>query len=236
MPYLDLGKRVDGGLVKRSETGKSAGILVACLVAVLIIVPTAFRLYVCWSRRGGNNERRPSTSSGGRYLDPAAIMRLCALRARLQPQETCQEAMTNEELDAIAPKMLYKDARRTDSLQATSISRPQPAFIRKSPLSRIAEEECHEDETEKQLMEKSRFSTITVPEEHVTPCAIPTDVTGASEHTALCSICLEDYSDEDVVRKTVCGHVFHSPCLTQWLGRPAWRCPLCQGELGLRGI
>ena len=41
MPPLELRGRSHSELIKRSETGKQAGVLVACLVATLIIIPTA---------------------------------------------------------------------------------------------------------------------------------------------------------------------------------------------------
>jgi hypothetical protein len=34
---------------------------------------------------------------------------------------------------------------------------------------------------------------------------------------AQCSICFEDFSSETMVRETPCKHLFHSPCLFQWV-------------------
>jgi hypothetical protein len=47
---------------------------------------------------------------------------------------------------------------------------------------------------------------------------------------AVCSICLENYEDNDVLRKLPCKHLFHEACLDEWLGLNA-SCPLCKAQL-----
>ena len=41
-----------------------------------------------------------------------------------------------------------------------------------------------------------------------------------------CSICTEDYSEGDELRKLPCGHVFHKACVDPWLRDRARTCPL----------
>jgi len=52
---------------------------------------------------------------------------------------------------------------------------------------------------------------------------------------AVCSICLESYEDEEVVRRLPCKHLFHSHCVDTWL-RVNASCPLCKQNVnsGLR--
>lgn len=47
---------------------------------------------------------------------------------------------------------------------------------------------------------------------------------------ASCSICLESYSQDKEIRKTLCGHCFHSKCLKGWL-HVNHTCPLCRQSL-----
>ena len=50
---------------------------------------------------------------------------------------------------------------------------------------------------------------------------------GDAPPAAECSICLETFRDEEVVRRLTCGHVFHKRCVDQWLTKVA-ACPLCR--------
>eukprot|EP00435_Cladocopium_sp_Y103_P004330 s2535_g1.t1 len=45
-----------------------------------------------------------------------------------------------------------------------------------------------------------------------------------------CSICLEDWSAQKEIRKTVCGHCYHTTCLKGWLNVNR-NCPLCRTDL-----
>lgn len=45
-----------------------------------------------------------------------------------------------------------------------------------------------------------------------------------------CPTCLEDFSKEHQIRKTICGHYFHESCLAQWL-KVNRTCPLCRRDL-----
>jgi len=48
--------------------------------------------------------------------------------------------------------------------------------------------------------------------------------------TTQCPTCLEDFSKESGIKKTVCGHFFHEDCLVPWL-RVNRTCPLCRADL-----
>merc|ERR1712226_769025 len=45
-----------------------------------------------------------------------------------------------------------------------------------------------------------------------------------------CPTCLEDFSKEHAIKKTICGHFFHEECLEPWL-RMNRTCPLCRADL-----
>ena len=42
----------------------------------------------------------------------------------------------------------------------------------------------------------------------------------------LCSICMEQFKNEDLLKKLLCGHCFHSLCVDQWLTYSSCACPL----------
>ncbi|KAM9892953.1 hypothetical protein OXX79_009669 [Metschnikowia pulcherrima] len=45
-----------------------------------------------------------------------------------------------------------------------------------------------------------------------------------------CSICLEIYEPDDIVRGLICGHVFHAECVDPWLIRRRACCPICKRD------
>mmetsp|Transcript_25427 Transcript_25427/g.60602 ORF Transcript_25427/g.60602 Transcript_25427/m.60602 type:complete len:362 (+) Transcript_25427:83-1168(+) len=45
-----------------------------------------------------------------------------------------------------------------------------------------------------------------------------------------CPTCLEDFSKENTIKKTICSHYFHESCLAQWL-KVNRTCPLCRQDL-----
>ncbi|KAF8003806.1 hypothetical protein HF325_001254 [Metschnikowia pulcherrima] len=45
-----------------------------------------------------------------------------------------------------------------------------------------------------------------------------------------CSICLEIYELDDIVRGLICGHVFHAECVDPWLIRRRACCPICKRD------
>ncbi|KAF2746350.1 hypothetical protein M011DRAFT_404677 [Sporormia fimetaria CBS 119925] len=48
---------------------------------------------------------------------------------------------------------------------------------------------------------------------------------------ASCLVCLYDFEDEEEARRLVkCGHLFHRPCIDQWLTTGRNSCPLCRGQ------
>ncbi|KAF8410371.1 hypothetical protein HHK36_002899 [Tetracentron sinense] len=55
----------------------------------------------------------------------------------------------------------------------------------------------------------------------------------SSEERVSCSVCLQDFQLEETVRSLPhCHHMFHLPCIDEWLIRHA-SCPLCRRDLFL---
>jgi Ring finger domain len=45
-----------------------------------------------------------------------------------------------------------------------------------------------------------------------------------------CSICQEEYKDDEEIRLLLCKHYFHKRCIDQWLSAENVRCPLCRHD------
>ena len=43
-----------------------------------------------------------------------------------------------------------------------------------------------------------------------------------------CSICLEEFKNEDILKKLNCTHIFHKDCLGIWINNNNKTCPLCR--------
>lgn len=52
-----------------------------------------------------------------------------------------------------------------------------------------------------------------------------------STSSAICSICLEDYSNNNnKITRTLCGHIFHKKCIFNWI-KEHNSCPECRAEI-----
>ena len=49
-------------------------------------------------------------------------------------------------------------------------------------------------------------------------------------HHSSCSICLEEFEDNETISKTSCNHMFHETCLETWLNTNT-KCPFCRNTL-----
>jgi hypothetical protein len=52
------------------------------------------------------------------------------------------------------------------------------------------------------------------------------------EEENVCSICLDEFCDDDPIAETQCGHGYHLQCIMQWAQR-SQECPLCFSQLSL---
>jgi hypothetical protein len=47
-----------------------------------------------------------------------------------------------------------------------------------------------------------------------------------------CSICSDEFYDEDIIRILHCNHIFHRICIDKWLSTKSYKCILCRKECG----
>ena len=52
------------------------------------------------------------------------------------------------------------------------------------------------------------------------------------EKNTNCTICRDEYRDNDEVRILQCEHVFHTDCVDNWLKNHSYKCPCCRKEAG----
>ena len=47
----------------------------------------------------------------------------------------------------------------------------------------------------------------------------------------ICSICLDEFKEDDILKKLNCEHIFHKDCLEPWLNNNNRNCPLCRTDI-----
>ena len=57
----------------------------------------------------------------------------------------------------------------------------------------------------------------------------------AFNHEIVCSICIENFKDNDEVIQLRCHdkHIFHKVCITGWVRAARAECPLCKTKITL---
>jgi hypothetical protein len=48
----------------------------------------------------------------------------------------------------------------------------------------------------------------------------------------ICTICLDDFEKTCKVKVLSCNHCFHKDCITEWLTKETYTCPICRNEIG----
>ncbi|CAK9091654.1 unnamed protein product [Durusdinium trenchii] len=56
------------------------------------------------------------------------------------------------------------------------------------------------------------------------------EIPPGSEDERCCQICLEDFAENEELRKLPCGHSFHSKCVDEWLTEKSCSCPICRAD------
>ena len=46
-----------------------------------------------------------------------------------------------------------------------------------------------------------------------------------------CLICLDEFKEENIIRKINCDHIFHKECIDSWLLNESYKCPLCRNSV-----
>lgn len=165
-----------------------------------------------------HEDHRGAPRNRAQHLDAAQVMRICNRRPAPRIVKPPPTVLTPAEVDVVAPELTYSqlmEAKAQGSLSSVHVERPTPALVK--------EIRHKDDDTHAAKASEERPS-------HYTPRPQTRD--GETS----CSICLEGYSKQDVVRRTSCGHIFHGPCLERWLTKRRSRCPLCQSDLKMREI
>lgn len=88
---------------------------------------------------------------------------------------------------------------------------------------------------ENSVVEKKQIYTIDHLEQHTSKgkySDLKKEVMGEreGEGSECCSVCLTQIQNEDIVRKTPCGHIFHTDCVDLWCIRNL-TCPICREPL-----
>ena len=47
-----------------------------------------------------------------------------------------------------------------------------------------------------------------------------------------CSVCRDEFRENDTIKLLNCEHIFHADCISNWLTQYSYKCPCCRSETG----
>ncbi|KAI9322680.1 hypothetical protein BX666DRAFT_1897457 [Dichotomocladium elegans] len=130
---------------------------------------------------------------------------------------------TQEEIDALPVYQYYAETR---GIQAEQTELGQRENI--SPQSSEENQQRQQQSKKKRPAFFKRLLRRNKTEKD--PGRIYERLTITPVEDALCSICLSEYEDEDLVCKLWCRHHFHKDCVSEWLLLNS-SCPLCKRDI-----
>jgi hypothetical protein len=184
--------------------------------------------YNACARRGRSSDSTQGTARPS-HIDPAILMQLAAHRSR---QANLKKGLLSPvEVERLAPRKPYTRPENTGREPARRPGQEQSKGLLQTPPVAVHREQA----TRGVPLIKTRRITFELPSKgsdnaHKRQEAA-TERNLETENTYVCSICLEAFQEEQLVRRTPCRHEFHSHCLEQWLTSYKDRCPLCQATL-----
>ena len=80
------------------------------------------------------------------------------------------------------------------------------------------------NDSELDILEQNNFNVENIPDITLE------NVSELNDENKICSICLEEYKNNDIIKKLPCNHNFHSECVKIWLSNKT-TCPVCRTDL-----
>ncbi|KAI0386517.1 hypothetical protein F5Y04DRAFT_124056 [Hypomontagnella monticulosa] len=221
-----LGRRANDDPGPGPTSGERARNVGLIFLAVALIVLISHIIVRYWIKPSVLPPSRPGTpqpegiESVGQLPGP----RLSALHSRKRPKPIRLEP---DEIDIVAPELLYSQVNVrpvNNDFTHSTLRAPSPIM---SPVTKIHRY------SRNQTLSDPIDATPSNPFRRPSPRPPSSGVTKGQYD---CSICLEGFEDDDLVRETLCGHIFHKKCLEWWLTKHRSRCPLCQNDFKPNGI
>ncbi|KAI2621889.1 hypothetical protein GGS26DRAFT_253818 [Hypomontagnella submonticulosa] len=221
----------DPGLgLTSSERARNVGFILLAIVLIALISHIIVRY---WIKPSVLPPCRPTTPQPREveFVGQLPGARLTALRSQRRPKRI---RLDPYEVDVVAP-VLQITVRPTDnkSTTFTVLRAPSPTMFPLAEAKRYPRKPTSQGTID--AIPSSPLghpSSTTVLGLVYLPQPPPPRVIDHSE----CSICLEVFKDYDLVRETLCSHIFHKRCLEWWLTKHWSRCPLCQNDFKPNGI
>ena len=73
-----------------------------------------------------------------------------------------------------------------------------------------------------------RYKKIRIKRNNINLDSLNTIIICTELQDNICSICLDDFKNEEIINKLKCNHIFHKDCLGTWLNDNNDSCPLCR--------
>ncbi|GEQ70519.1 hypothetical protein JCM33374_g4197 [Metschnikowia sp. JCM 33374] len=171
-------------------------------------------------------ERRLYASSGRRRR-----------RRRRRGRFAKMKKLSQEEVEKLFPKTRYADWLNTgDDGSSVSGQTTNNDSLSVSASTKVANHPTHQPASESHFDVVEMNEPVPSGSSHGRQSEIVSSDNSLRVKTELhfdsgsCSICLEVYESDDIVRGLICGHVFHADCVDPWLTRRRACCPICKRD------
>lgn len=114
--------------------------------------------------------------------------------------------------------------RSRDSERDRDRDREERYRNREGRYSNDGEEISENNSRELSIREENNFNVDNIPDITLE------NITELNDENKICSICLEEYKNNDKIKKLDCNHIFHSECVKIWLSNKT-TCPICRTDL-----
>ncbi|KAI2615020.1 hypothetical protein GGR54DRAFT_314712 [Hypoxylon sp. NC1633] len=216
--------------ITSADRAKTVGLAILALVLIVLISNVIVRY---WIKPEQPPLSESSTPRHGEYRF-AEQSQDAGIRSRRLTTKRKLSRLSFDEIDLVAPEMLYSQIVIHEDIIDFSHTVPRPP----SPTVLAINRKTQDYDASLELASLHTTSLTSRGSESNEPGLTASAIILPRSSSPLpiasdpeCSICLEGYRQEDLVRQTLCRHLFHKSCLEWWLMKHGSRCPLCQREL-----
>uniref|UniRef100_A0A7S2LQY3 RING-type domain-containing protein n=2 Tax=Leptocylindrus danicus TaxID=163516 RepID=A0A7S2LQY3_9STRA len=105
---------------------------------------------------------------------------------------------------------------------------PEIRFVRSAKMLTDCGEDADDNATMITEEEDTKCTTLDGASQSENICIPVTTDSDSQVYCTMCSVCLDEFEENEVVRQLPCRHLFHGECITPWLTQRSGNCPLCK--------
>jgi hypothetical protein len=160
-----------------------------------------------------------------------------ALHQMSTNQEDCR--LTSEELQSLRTLRYSNRLQRSPSVHTINGRKPsmrRPGRSKSDETLQVPEPHAEESNTVAEEGASEQLEVSSKPKE--SPSELVPEAEGHPDPSReedrttddTCALCIEDYTEGDLLRELHCGHRYHAECVDEWLTTSKRTCPVCNSD------